>query len=133
MAVAAPRRDAPFALSNEKEETIDIMATKPPESPEIRGDTAGMKIKWDDSNMKSAYANVCNVTSTREEVVLLFGMNQAWNRGQKEISIQLTDRIVISPYAAKRLSMLLGGVVKEYENRFGTLNIDLPAGAEVKK
>jgi hypothetical protein len=120
-------------LSNDKEETIDIMATKPPESPEIRGDTAGMKIKWDDSNMKSAYANVCNVTSTREEVVLLFGMNQAWNRGQKEISIQLTDRIVISPYAAKRLSMLLGGVVKEYENRFGTLNIDLPAGAEVKK
>ena len=120
-------------LSNDKEETIDIMATKPPESPEIRGDTAGMKIKWDDSNMKSAYANVCNVTSTREEVVLLFGMNQAWNRGQKEISIQLTDRIVISPYAAKRLSMLLGGVVKEYENRFGQLNIELPAGAEVKK
>ncbi|MGH8723131.1 MAG: DUF3467 domain-containing protein, partial [Burkholderiales bacterium] len=38
-----------------------------------------------------------------------------------------------SPYAAKRLSMLLGSVVKEYENRFGTLNIDLPAGAEVKK
>ena len=133
MAVAAPRRDARFALSNEKEETIDIMATKPPEGPEIRGDTAGMKIKWDDSNMKSAYANVCNVTSTREEVVLLFGMNQAWNRGQKEISIQLTDRIVISPYAAKRLSMLLGGVVKEYENRFGQLNIELPAGAEVKK
>jgi hypothetical protein len=109
------------------------MATKPPESPEIRGDTAGMKIKWDDSNMKSAYANVCNVTSTREEVVMLFGMNQAWNRGQKEVTIQLTDRIVISPYAAKRLSMLLGGVVKEYENRFGQLNIELPAGAEVKK
>jgi hypothetical protein len=120
-------------LSNDKEETIDIMATKPPESPEIRGDTAGMKIKWDDSNMKSAYANVCNVTSTREEVVMLFGMNQAWNRGQKEVTIQLTDRIVISPYAAKRLSMLLGGVVKEYENRFGQLNIELPAGAEVKK
>ena len=59
--------------------------------------------------MKSAYANVCNVTSTREEVVMLFGMNQAWNRGQKEVTIQLTDRIVISPYAAKRLNMLLEG------------------------
>jgi hypothetical protein len=109
------------------------MATKPPESPEIRGDTAGMKIKWDDSNMKSSYANVCNVTSTREEVVMLFGMNQAWNRGQKEVTIQLTDRIVVSPYAAKRLSMLLGSVVKEYENRFGQLNIDAQAGAEAKK
>ena len=87
----------------------------------------GTKIKWDDSQMKSAYANVCNVTSTREEVVMLFGMNQAWNRGQKEVTIQLTDRIVISPYAAKRLSMLLDGVVKEYEKRFGALNVDAPA------
>ena len=68
----------------------------------------GTKIKWDDSNMKSAYANVCNVSSTREEVVLLFGVNQAWNRGQKEVVIQLTDRIIVSPFAAKRLSMLLG-------------------------
>jgi hypothetical protein len=87
----------------------------------------GTRIKWDDSNMRSSYANVCNVTSTREEVVMLFGMNQAWNRGQKEVTIQLTDRIVVSPYAAKRLAMLLDGVIKEYESRFGTLNIEAAA------
>jgi len=109
------------------------MATKSTENAEVRGDMAGMKIKWDDSSMQSSYANVCNVTSTREEVVLLFGMNQAWNRGQKEVSINLTNRIVVSPYAAKRLSMLLGGVVKEYENRFGTLNIEAPRTAEPKQ
>jgi len=113
------------------------MATKAPEGPGIGGDTAGMKIKWDDSMMKSSYANVCNVTSTREEVVMLFGMNQAWNRGQKEVTIQLTDRIVISPYAAKRMSLLLANVVKEYETRFGPLNIDAPTaggvGGEAKK
>ena len=112
------------------------MATKADETVEPRGES--MKITWDDSKMKSSYANVCNVTSSREEVVLLFGMNQAWNRGQKEITIQLTDRIVISPYSAKRLSMLLGGVVKEYENRFGPLNIEASAvgsmaTAETKK
>jgi hypothetical protein len=84
----------------------------------------GTRIKWDDSNMRSSYANVCNVTSTREEVVMLFGMNQAWNRGQKEVTIQLTDRIVVSPYAAKRLAVVLDGVIKEYENRFGALNIE---------
>jgi hypothetical protein len=99
---------------------------KSAESPQTR-ELEGMKIKWDDSQMKSAYANVCNVTSTREEVVMLFGMNQAWNRGQKEVTIQLTDRIVISPYAAKRLAMLLDSVVKEYEKRFGALNVDVPA------
>jgi hypothetical protein len=84
------------------------------------------KIKWDDSGMKSSYANVCNVTSTREEVVMLFGVNQAWNRGQKEVTIQLTDRIIVSPFAAKRLAILLEGVVKEYEKRFGALNVEGP-------
>ena len=103
------------------------MAADRPETTEANTtDLGGTKIKWDDSNMKSSYANVCNVTSTREEVVMLFGMNQAWNRGQKEVTIQLTDRIVISPYAAKRLGMLLDGVVKEYEKRFGALNVDMP-------
>ena len=103
------------------------MATKATEAAETT--IEGTKIKWDDSNMKSAYANVCNVSSTREEVVLLFGVNQAWNRGQKEVVIQLTDRIIISPFAAKRLSMLLGSVVKEYEGRFGTLNVEPGATA----
>jgi len=118
----------------------NTMATKGADTADTRADVRtdaraaleGTRIKWDDSSMKSSYANVCNVTSTREEVVLLFGMNQAWNRGQKEVTIHLTDRIVVSPFAAKRLSMLLQGVVNEYEKRFGTLNIDLPGG-EPKK
>ena len=105
------------------------MATKAADTAaEARAAMEGTRIKWDDSAMKSSYANVCNVTSTREEVVMLFGMNQAWNRGQKEVTIHLTDRIVVSPYAAKRLSLLLQGVVNEYEKRFGTLNIEPGAG-----
>jgi hypothetical protein len=102
---------------------------KKTEGSDVKG-LEGTKIKWDDSNMKSSYANVCNVTSTREEVVMLFGINQAWNRGQKEVTIQLTDRIIISPYAAKRLATLLEGVMKEYEGRFGTLLVDATAPAK---
>ena len=78
-------------------------------------------IRWNDSNMRSTYANVCNVSSTREEVTLLFGTNQAWRQGQKEVAIDLTDRIIMSPFAAKRLHQLLANVIKEYEDRFGTL------------
>lgn len=84
--------------------------------------TSGPTIRWDDSKMRSGYANVCNVSSTREEVTLLFGTNQAWRSGQKEVGIELTDRIIVSPYAAKRLSVLLNGVVSEYEKRFGKLD-----------
>ena len=101
------------------------MATKQDEPPEA-GTTEGTRIKWDDSNMRSAYANVCHVSSTREEVILLFGLNQAWNRGQKEVTIQLTERIIVSPYAAKRLASVLTSAVNEYENRFGALSVDTP-------
>ena len=84
------------------------------------------RIVWDDSNMRSVYSNVSNVAGGREEIVLLFGMNQAWHAGQKEVKIQLTDRIVLSPFAAKRLSILLNNVLKDYENRYGILEVGAP-------
>jgi hypothetical protein len=85
---------------------------------------AAQTVRWDDSTMKSSYANVCNVSSTREEVVLVFGINQAWERGQNEVRVQLTDRIILSPFAAKRLAVLLHNVMQEYETRFGPLRIN---------
>ena len=92
------------------------------------------KIVWDDSNMRSVYANVSNVAGGREEIVLLFGMNQAWHAGQKEVNVQLTDRVVLSPFAAKRLSILLNAVVADYEKKFGQLEIGVqrPEGATVQ-
>ena len=84
-------------------------------------DATQIKIKWDDSSMKSVYANVCNVAGTREEIVLLFGMNQAWHSGQKEVTIQLADRVVMSPFVAKRLATLLDNVIKDYEKKYGEM------------
>ena len=86
--------------------------------------TAGQtKIVWDDSNMRSVYANVSNVAGGREEIVLLFGMNQSWHAGQSEVKVQLTDRIVLSPFAAKRLATLLNNVLSNYEKQYGKLKI----------
>ena len=81
------------------------------------------KIIWDDSNMRSVYANVCNVAGTREEIVLLFGMNQAWHSAQEDVTIKLADRIVLSPFVAKRLSVLLSNVLLDYESKYGSLDI----------
>ena len=83
------------------------------------------KVRWDDSDMSTSYANVCNVSSTREEVTLLFGTNQSWHTGQEEVVIKLSDRLIVSPYAAKRLSLLLQNIVEQYEQRFGALSTDV--------
>ena len=81
------------------------------------------KVNWDDSKMKTSYANVCNVLGTREEIMLLFGTNQAWHGGQQEVTVILSERVVLNPFAAKRLMQLLGQGLKEYEARYGDLKL----------
>ena len=86
-------------------------------------------VTWDDKNMQTTYANVVNMSSTREEVSVFFGTNQTWNfREQNKVTIELTNRIVLNPFAAKRLLVLLNRIVSEYEKRFGALQIDGDAG-----
>lgn len=90
------------------------------------GKPAAPVVNWDDSQMRTSYANVVNASSTREEVTLFFGTNLTWNPSERrEFHVRLNDRIVLSPYAAKRLWILLGAILKEYESRVGPLNIDL--------
>ncbi len=85
-------------------------------------------VVWNDADMRSTYANVCNVSSTREEVVVVFGTNQAWQGREQEVTVDLSDRIIMSPFAAKRLSLLLQNVIAQYESRFGALDV-APPGA----
>ncbi len=82
-------------------------------------------VQFDVSNLQSSYANVCNVSSTREEMVLVFGVNNVWERAQANIQIQMTNRIVLNPHGAKRLAVVLHRVVAEYESKFGTLTDDV--------
>ncbi len=91
-------------------------------TPEETAEATGPKVRWDDKDLTTSYANVCNVSSTREEVTLLFGTNET-GLSQKEMRVRLTERIVLSPYAAKRLAQVIGNVMEEYEKRFGKLEI----------
>ena len=87
-------------------------AASAPAQPQIRVET---------SNIKSTYCNVCNGTSTREEVVLTFGVNQDWDLGPQMREIHLHHRIILSPYAAKRLQELITKLVQDHETRYGPL------------
>ena len=85
------------------------------------------RVEWDDSKMDTTYANVANAASTREEVALVFGTNKTWKISEdKPVKIELTNRIILSPFAAKRFALLLNGVLDEYETRFGKLEVHWP-------
>lgn len=102
------------------------MAEQPlSDAPLTETDEGTPKVTWNDSKMQTTYANVVNAASTREEVSIFFGTNQTWNfREQKEVTVELTDRIVLNPYAAKRLLLLLTRIVAEHEKRFGPLQVE---------
>lgn len=70
------------------------------------GTAAPPPLKWNTTKLTSSYANFCNANSTREEVVLNFGVNKNWERGVGTggVEIDLNHRIVLSPFAAKRLT-----------------------------
>ena len=83
------------------------------------------KIVWDDTHLQNTFANVINVLNTREEFTLLFGTNQSWNIATtREVTVRLSNRIVLTPYAAKRLATLLLARVADYEQRFGSMSLE---------
>lgn len=90
------------------------------------------KVVWDDSELRMTYANVVNVSSTREEITLFFGTNLTWSASEPEYRVKLSDRIVLNPFAAKRLLTLLANMLNEYEKRYGSLREerrDLPSSS----
>src|SRR5579862_8107440 len=81
-------------------------------------------VQWNDNEMATHFANVVNVQSTREQVDLFFGLNRTWNvAGGGQVAVDLTNRIILTPFAAKRLWTVLGGVLREYESRHGALDV----------
>jgi len=94
------------------------------QTPNVEGRPVVPTVNWDDSQMRTSYANVVNASSTREEVSIFFGTNMTWSLNDKrEFNVKLNDRMVLSPFAAKRLSILLQAILKEYETRFGKLEV----------
>lgn len=80
------------------------------------------QVKFETSGLKSSYCNVCNGSSTREEVVLNFGVNSTWDLGRSELEIALHHRIVLSPHAAKRVRDMMIRLIQEHETRYGKLD-----------
>ncbi len=72
------------------------------------------------------YANVAVVTSTPEEVILNFGMNAVPPTPERQVVVQITDRIILSYPSAKRLAITLGNIIRRYEEARGVIRLPQP-------
>ena len=81
-------------------------------------------VDWDHEKMTTNFANVVNIQSSPEQLDICFGTNHTWNlAGERRVRVELTNRIIMSPLAAKRMHDALEKVLKEHESRYGPLTI----------
>jgi len=120
------------------------MATKREEGPAPGGKPAGEKpieeqareqtgqqqvrLRVDERTMGSCYANAFRTQGTAEEVILDFGMNlvapSPQGQNQPEILFQISERVIMNYYSAKRLAITLSQLIRRHEEQFGELELD---------
>ncbi|QPH54218.1 DUF3467 domain-containing protein [Pontivivens ytuae] len=90
----------------------------------------GKSVIFRDEKMRTSYANVANVASTREEISVLFGIGRSWHGKGEEYEVDLNDRVMLSPFTAKRLAAMLVNAVAQYEARHGKIDAGSQEGGE---
>jgi tryptophan halogenase len=80
--------------------------------------------RWIDPGVQGLRADLCQVQSTREETILLFGTQQPQGAGATGPSARLERRIVLAPAMAKQLATALASVMREYDTQLNAT----PAG-----
>ena len=107
---------------SEPEKHVQEQARQQTGQPDVR-------IRVEDRDATTAYANAFRTNATAEEVMLDFGINSvvppATPQAKPEILFQISQRVVMNLYSAKRLAITLSQVIRRHEDQFGTLELDV--------
>ncbi|MGD9790961.1 MAG: DUF3467 domain-containing protein [Phycisphaerales bacterium] len=90
-----------------------------------------IQLRIDESKMNSTYANTIRTSTTNDEVVLDFGMNLPVPGADNNpvLVFAVGSRVIMNWAAAKRLAISLGQVVRQFEERNGTIELNQPGAA----
>src|SRR5215467_9814228 len=87
---------------------------------------AGMQaeIVLNEKDAHVAYSNFARVTSTAEEVIIDFCLNpNPFATGRQEMNV--SQRLIMNFYTAKRLFSALGMTLQRHEGTFGPIELDV--------
>lgn len=108
---------------------------KAPESPlsddQPQGQAGGsqVRIRVDERNMTTGYANGFRTNGTAEEVMIDFGLNMtqphADPKAPAEVTFSVNDRVILNYHSAKRLAITLSQLIRRHEEQFGELELDV--------
>ncbi len=79
----------------------------------------------DDSKAHTTYSSNCIINATPEEFVVGFARDVQSERGAKNSAmLTIESRIIMSPWAAKRLVIALARTLRTFEEAYGELEVD---------
>ncbi len=113
------------------EKTPDVSPGDKPVEEQAREQTGQQQVRLrvDEREMSSSYANAFRTNGTAEEVMLDFGVNllspAAQQDAQPEIIFKVNDRVIMNYYSAKRLAITLSQLIRRHEDDFGELELDV--------
>ena len=81
-------------------------------------------VQVNDGNAVCSYANFCRVTGSPEELIIDFGLNSQ-PMGNSDQPVDISQRIVVNFYTAKRLLHALHVSVQRHEKVFGNIETDI--------
>ena len=78
------------------------------------------EVVLNESGAHAAYSNFARVTATPEEVIIDFCLNpNPFHQGRQEINV--SQRLIMNFYTAKRLFTALGMTLQRHEQNFGPI------------
>jgi hypothetical protein len=83
-----------------------------------------MQVEVDDGHISASYANFCRVTGSPEELIIDFGLNPQ-PVGVPKNPINVSQRVIVNYFTAKRLLHALSLSVQRHEAVFGVLETDI--------
>ncbi len=100
------------------------------EDPAAQQTGQQVRLRIDERDLTSSYANAFRTNGTAEEVILDFGMNLANPAPQGEgqmaqITFKINERVIMNYHSAKRLAITLGQMIRRHEEQFGELEMDV--------
>jgi len=107
--------------------TDAAFAPDPEAETEGKGDAPEQQrvnVAFDDSGAAVCYANFCRVSRSPEEIILDVGLNPHPGGGVPS-KVTVAQRIVMNPYTAKRLLGALNVALRQHEQTFGEVQVDV--------
>jgi hypothetical protein len=104
--------------------TNDDQTNADPDAKDVEDPSNGT-VHWNRATMQTTFANVVNIQGTREQIELFFGTSGGADPDPSgRVQVDVSNRMILTPYAAKRLNAILTSVLNQYEQRHGVLKIN---------